>query len=45
MKIGSTLHSLTWGVSYGAVDEGEAIVHVDSSGLLAIAINGGNAQR
>ena len=44
VKIGPALHSITWGVSYGAVDEDEALLHVDSSGLLAIAINGGSAR-
>lgn len=42
-KVGSTIHNLPWVTSYGAVDEGEALIHVDSAGLLAIAIRGGNA--
>ena len=43
VKIGPALHALRWGVSYGEVEESEALVHVDSSGLLAIAVNGGSA--
>jgi S-adenosylmethionine hydrolase len=43
VKVGSTLHSLPWVSSYGDVAEGEALIHVDSVGLLAVSIRGGRA--
>lgn len=43
VRVGSTLHSIPWVRSYGDVDEGEALVHVDSVGLLAIAVRGARA--
>ena len=43
VKVGSTLHSVPWVTSYGDVAEGEALIHVDSVGLLALAVRGGRA--
>lgn len=43
VKVGSTLHSVPWVSSYGDVDEGETLIHVDSVGLLALAVRGGRA--
>ena len=43
VKIGSTLHSLPWVAAYSEVDEGSALVHVDSAGLVAIAVRDGSA--
>jgi S-adenosyl-L-methionine hydrolase (adenosine-forming) len=43
VKVGSTLHSVPWVASYGDVGEGEVLVHVDSVGLLALAVRGGRA--
>ena len=43
VKIGAGLHSLMWGTAYSDVEEGEALVHVDSAGMLAIAVRGGRA--
>lgn len=43
VKVGSTIHSVPWVTSYGDVDEGKALLHVDSVGLLALAIRGGRA--
>jgi S-adenosylmethionine hydrolase len=34
---------VTWGSTYGDVDEGEAVIHVDSHGQIAIAVRGGRA--
>lgn len=34
---------VTWGSTYGDVDEGEAVLHVDSHGQIAIAVRGGRA--
>jgi S-adenosylmethionine hydrolase len=36
-------HRVVWGASYGAVEEGEAIIHVDSHGQIALAVRGGRA--
>lgn len=43
VKVGATLHSLPWVTSYGDVDEGEPLIHVDSVGLMAMAVHGGRA--
>ena len=43
VKVGSTIHAVPWATSYGAVEEGDALVHVDSVGLLALAVRGGSA--
>lgn len=43
VKVGPRLHQLPWVVSYGDVAEREALVHVDSSGLIALAVRGGRA--
>ena len=34
---------IVWGSTYGDVQEGEAIIHVDSHGQIAIAVRGGRA--
>lgn len=41
--VGSTIHTLRWVESYADVDEGEPLVHVDSAGLMAIAVHLGRA--
>jgi hypothetical protein len=43
LKIGSTVHSVPWVSSYGEVEEGAVLIHVDSVGLLAVAVRGGRA--
>jgi len=43
VRVGATAHEIRWVGTYGEVDEGEALVHVDSSGLLALAVRGGRA--
>ena len=43
VKVGATLHTLPWATSYGEVEEGEALLHVDSVGLMALAVRGGRA--
>ena len=43
VKVGSTVHSVPWVTSYGEVEEGSTLVHVDSVGLLALAVRGGRA--
>lgn len=42
-KIGSTIHTMKWVLSYADVKEGEALVHVDSTGLVALAVRSGRA--
>jgi S-adenosylmethionine hydrolase len=43
VRVGATQHELPWVDAYGEVDEGEALLHVDSAGLMAIAQRDGNA--
>jgi len=43
VRIGATLHSIPWVSTYSDVDAGEPLLHVDSAGLIAIAVRGGNA--
>lgn len=43
VKVGAVIHSIPWVGSYGDVGEGETLIHVDSVGLLAIAVRGGRA--
>lgn len=43
LTIGQTLHTLRWVTSYSDVDEREPLLHVDSAGLMAIAVRSGRA--
>jgi S-adenosylmethionine hydrolase len=43
VKVGSTIYSVPWVTSYGDVGDGEVLMHVDSVGLLALAVRGGRA--
>ncbi|HEY5889067.1 MAG TPA: SAM-dependent chlorinase/fluorinase [Acidimicrobiia bacterium] len=43
VQIGATSHQIAWATSYSDVAEGEALIHVDSAGLVALAVNGGSA--
>lgn len=43
VKVGSTLHSLPWVTSYGDVGAGDPLLHVDSVGLMAMAVRDGRA--
>ncbi len=36
-------HRITWGGAYGDVEVGEAVIHVDSHGQIALGVNGGRA--
>lgn len=40
---GLTKHRITWGAAYGDVAEGEAVIHVDSHGQIALGVRGGRA--
>jgi hypothetical protein len=43
MKVGATLHTIPWAAAYSEVKPGEALIHVDSAGLIAIAVRDGAA--
>ena len=43
VKVGATLHSIPWASTYSDVEPGEAMLHVDSAGLIAIAVREGAA--
>jgi len=43
VKVGSSIHSVPWVTSYGNVGEGEVLLHVDSVGLMALAVREGRA--
>lgn len=45
IQVGTARHSVPWVGAYGEVDEGRPLVHVDSNGLVAIAVRGGRADR
>jgi S-adenosylmethionine hydrolase len=36
-------HRIIWGGTYGDAEEGEAVIHVDSHGQIALAVRGGRA--
>ncbi len=43
VRVGATSHQIRWVSVYSEVEEGELLVHVDSAGLLALAVRGGRA--
>lgn len=43
VSVGSSTYEVPWVTSYGEVDEGEVLLHVDGSGLMAFAVRGGSA--
>jgi S-adenosyl-L-methionine hydrolase (adenosine-forming) len=43
VRIGATEHEGTWVEAFGDVGDGELAVHVDSAGLMALAVRGGRA--
>lgn len=43
LRIGASEHRLPWVDAYGDVREGEGLLHVDSAGLMAVAVRGGSA--
>ncbi len=43
VKVGPRLHQVRWVTAYGDVAEREMLLHVDSSGLMALAVRGGRA--
>ncbi|MBW3667480.1 MAG: SAM-dependent chlorinase/fluorinase [Actinobacteria bacterium] len=45
LRVGATTHRLPWVAAYSEVDEGSPLLHVDSAGLIAIAVRGGRADQ
>ncbi len=43
VRVGLVEYAVPWVLSYADVDEGRALLHVDSSGLLALAVRRGRA--
>ena len=43
VRVGSSEYEVAWVRSYGEVAEGDALIHVDGSGLMALAVRGGSA--
>lgn len=43
LQVGGSSFTLTWAPTYGAVEPGEALLVVDSHGLVAISVRGGSA--
>lgn len=44
IRIGATWHRARWATSFGAVGSNEVLIHVDSAGLIALAVRGGRAE-
>ncbi|KAA3636969.1 MAG: hypothetical protein DWP92_08680 [Armatimonadetes bacterium] len=44
--VGAAMHEfrIVWGESYGSVEEGEPVIHVDSHGQIALGVRGGSAR-
>ena len=43
VRVGVSAFEVPWVLTYGDVGEGEPLVHIDSSGLVALAVRGGRA--
>ena len=43
VRVGASEYEVPWVDTYGDVDEGEPLLHVDSSGLMALAVRTGSA--
>ncbi len=43
VKIGGSLQAVRWVSAYSDVEEGEALIHVDSAGMVAFAVRDGRA--
>ena len=41
--VGGSAHQARWLGVYGEVSDGELLLHVDSAGLMALAVRGGSA--
>lgn len=45
VRVGTETYEVPWAETYGDVDESRLLLHVDSAGLLALAIRSGRADR
>lgn len=43
LRIGATIHSIPWVATYSDVGSGEPLIHIDSAGLIAVAVREGRA--
>lgn len=43
LRVGATGHQARWATAYGDVEPGELLLHVDSTGLMALAVREGRA--
>ncbi len=43
VQVGAQVHEVAWKRAYGDVEPGEALIHVDSYGLVALSVRGGRA--
>ncbi|MFQ5947812.1 MAG: S-adenosyl-l-methionine hydroxide adenosyltransferase family protein [Acidimicrobiia bacterium] len=43
LQVGAATHELPWQQAYGAVEPGDGLLHIDSYGLIAIAVRQGRA--
>ena len=43
VRLGATVHSIRWVAAYSDVEPGHPLIHVDSAGLIAIAVRDGSA--
>ena len=43
VRVGSSTYEVVWATTFGDVEEGEAVLHVDSAGLMALAVRGDRA--
>jgi hypothetical protein len=43
LTIGATIHVIPWVGNYSDVERGEPLIHVDSAGLIAVAVREGRA--
>lgn len=43
VRVGASNQVVPWVTSYGDVEEGEPLIHIDGSGLMALAVRGGSA--
>jgi hypothetical protein len=43
MRVGPNVIDISWTTAYGDAEEGHPLLHVDSSGLMAIAVRNGSA--
>lgn len=44
VRVGASLHSIPWVATYSEVGPGDPLIHVDSAGLIAIAVRDGAAE-